>query len=176
MNVAVASDVVVGTDAQGFLFRKGQAVLHVKSNGRYIIAILPDQGVIEATGEPAYAYIGDNSKIYFRCQAEMEDGRFQALDTEPKRFIPIDLAPGEEMVFDDARIGAVTELAFPDTWETVFKTFTVTEVKRASSFGSGLAVRVHPTLQQHHPHGDKVWYDSNHFKIFPQVDRKPCAD
>src|SRR4051812_4296572 len=78
------SEIEIGTNVQAYMFRKGQAVLHVKTSGRYIIAILPDQGVIEATGEAAYAYLGDNNKIYFRPQSEMEDGRFIACPKTPQ--------------------------------------------------------------------------------------------
>lgn len=56
-------------------FQIGQEITHVKTGGKYIIRGLPDQYIIEATGEPAYAYLG-SVKIWVRCQSEMEDGRF----------------------------------------------------------------------------------------------------
>jgi uncharacterized iron-regulated membrane protein len=66
------------------LFRPGQVVTHLKTKGEYRIHGTPDNYVIEATGEPAYAYgarkqEGSNlGKIWIRSQTEMEDGRFVA--------------------------------------------------------------------------------------------------
>ncbi len=62
---------------EGFLFKETDVVKHVKSNGDYMI--LNTDTVLEATGEPAYAYQkwGEpDAPIYVRSKSEMEDGRF----------------------------------------------------------------------------------------------------
>lgn len=64
------------TDNSDFMFKQGQLVLHVKSDGVYKILVLPDIGRLETTGEPAYLYQGLDGRVWPRGQIEMEDGRF----------------------------------------------------------------------------------------------------
>lgn len=53
-------------------------VRHLKTGGIYKIKGLPANYRIEATGEPAYAYLDEEEdKVWVRPQAEMEDGRFE---------------------------------------------------------------------------------------------------
>ena len=59
-----------------FLFPKHSTVEHTKTGTRYIVVITPDRGMLEESDEPAYAYSKDGSKIFFRSQKKMEDGRF----------------------------------------------------------------------------------------------------
>lgn len=75
-------------------FRRKQLVRHVKTGGVYRIIHAPTVCRIEAMGEPAYAYsmiafcngmavdVGD-APIWVRPQAEMEDGRFEAVEEPP---------------------------------------------------------------------------------------------
>lgn len=61
-----------------FKFRRHQHVKHYKG-GEYTIIGLPDEFVIEATREPAYAYRSNKfptAPTVIRSQTEMEDGRF----------------------------------------------------------------------------------------------------
>jgi hypothetical protein len=61
-----------------FKFVLGDNLTHYKG-GAYKIVGLPDNFVIEATREPAYAYRSmkfSHSPIIIRSQKEMEDGRF----------------------------------------------------------------------------------------------------
>ncbi len=54
-----------------------------KDGGRYVITGLPDEYVIEATGEPAYAYraiYGNKKRTWIRAQSVMEDGRFEFIN------------------------------------------------------------------------------------------------
>lgn len=63
-------------------FGRNQTLLHVKSEKLVLVQITPDMGLkIEATAEPAYAYIDladENTPptLWVRSAAEMEDGRF----------------------------------------------------------------------------------------------------
>lgn len=63
-----------------FKFKKWEDVEHLKTESVYTIVGLPDEYVLEKTGEPAYAYRTATSPIYVRCQKEMEDGRFEAIE------------------------------------------------------------------------------------------------
>lgn len=66
-------------------FQDGQTVCHVKTGGEYRVFAGPDRTRIERTGEPAYIYRqrGEpGGTLWVRPQAEMEDGRFEALDEE----------------------------------------------------------------------------------------------
>lgn len=63
---------------KGFLFKRNDLVNHYKG-GKYAIMGTPDEYVIEATREPAYAYRSITyplGPIVIRSQKEMEDGRF----------------------------------------------------------------------------------------------------
>lgn len=63
-----------------FLYPLGSHVTHKKTGGIYEIKITPDEGFIEATGEPAYSYKALNDgRIWHRTQTLMEDGRFEAI-------------------------------------------------------------------------------------------------
>jgi len=55
-------------------------VRHQKG-GHYEICGLPDELVIEETGEPAYAYRGPDQRVWIRAQSKMEDGRFELIKT-----------------------------------------------------------------------------------------------
>lgn len=62
-------------------FQKKAVVLHLKTGRHYVIMLTPEDGLtMEETGTPAYAYQahdpGEDSRIWVRSQAEMEDGRF----------------------------------------------------------------------------------------------------
>jgi hypothetical protein len=61
-----------------FKFRLGEEVKHVKTGGIYIIVGLPNEFVIEATREAAYAYLMPDGRTCIRSQTEMEDGRFES--------------------------------------------------------------------------------------------------
>jgi hypothetical protein len=61
-----------------FKFRLGEEVKHVKSGGIYIVCGLPNEFVIEATREAAYAYLMPDGRTCIRSQTEMEDGRFES--------------------------------------------------------------------------------------------------
>jgi hypothetical protein len=60
-----------------YKFVMGAEIRHVKSGGVYIITGLPNEYVIEATREAAYAYLMPDGRICIRSQTEMEDGRFE---------------------------------------------------------------------------------------------------
>jgi hypothetical protein len=64
-----------------FKFLEGTEVRHIKSGGIYLITGTPHEFVIEATREPAYAYLMPDGRTCVRSQAEMEDGRFE--EAEP---------------------------------------------------------------------------------------------
>jgi hypothetical protein len=64
------------TPTYPFKFHTGQYVRHVKSGGIYSVVGLPSAYRLEATGEPAYAYMA-NGTIWVRGQAAFEDGRFE---------------------------------------------------------------------------------------------------
>lgn len=53
-------------------FKPQDVVEHYKG-GRYTILMLCK---IEATGEPAYAYKGEDGQVWIRPVVEMDDGRF----------------------------------------------------------------------------------------------------
>lgn len=53
-------------------FKPLDVVTHHKG-GRYVILMLCK---IEATGEPAYAYKGEDGQVWIRPVDEMDDGRF----------------------------------------------------------------------------------------------------
>jgi len=58
------------------LFRAGDELEHRKG-GRYVIVATPEQCRIEASAEPAYAYLAKaDGLLWVRSQREMEDGRF----------------------------------------------------------------------------------------------------
>lgn len=62
-------------------FRRGETVVHLKTQGRYLIEETPPACRIELTGEPAYAYRSQaDNTLWVRCQSEMEDGRFSSLN------------------------------------------------------------------------------------------------
>lgn len=64
----------------GTSFGKGALVRHARTNGLYRIEETPDTCRIEATGAPAYAYRAETDGVlWVRPQAEMEDGRFDAV-------------------------------------------------------------------------------------------------
>lgn len=66
-----------------FLFNLGDNVIHVKTEGSYIVVGLPDEYTIEETGEPAYVYHKKGSRRkYVRSQSLMEDGRFIIKQTQ----------------------------------------------------------------------------------------------
>jgi hypothetical protein len=65
------------------MFNVGDVLEHVKSGESYTVATLPDNNILEATGEPAYGYVMSDGRICNRCQSEMEDGRFVFLRRSP---------------------------------------------------------------------------------------------
>lgn len=60
------------TDPNHPVFKPFDVVEHRKG-GRYVILMVCK---IEATGEPAYAYKGEDGQVWVRPIAEMDDGRF----------------------------------------------------------------------------------------------------
>ena len=76
------------------VFGIGDKLIHVKTGGRYKIVGLPANYVIEATREPAYAYLMPDGRVCIRCQKEMEDGRFIKANWESQN---------TEMRFDERR-------------------------------------------------------------------------
>jgi hypothetical protein len=66
-------------DADSGLFKPGSKLRHVKTGGFYKVVVLAN---IEANLEPAYVYESLQSHdFWIRPQAEMEDGRFELIDT-----------------------------------------------------------------------------------------------
>lgn len=63
-------------------FGIGSRVRHMKTGGEYVIEEGPERCRLESTGEPAYAYRGDDGILWVRAQSIMEDGRFVALRGE----------------------------------------------------------------------------------------------
>lgn len=71
-------------------FRRKQLVRHIRTGGVYRIVHTPQVCRLEAMNEPAYAYKlvtfdgvqmeREDSMIWVRQQAEMEDGRFEAVE------------------------------------------------------------------------------------------------
>lgn len=59
--------------ARTFKFLEGTEVRHRKSGGIYLITGTPHEFVIEATREPAYAYLMPDGRTCIRSQAEMEE-------------------------------------------------------------------------------------------------------
>lgn len=57
-------------------FPVGTYLRHVKG-GLYRVVGTPERCRIEKTGEPAYAYLGEDGDIWVRPQGETEDGRFE---------------------------------------------------------------------------------------------------
>jgi hypothetical protein len=68
-------------EARSFKFAVGDEIRHIKSGGMYIVMGTPNEYVIEATREPAYAYLMPDGRICIRSQAEVEDGRFEEAET-----------------------------------------------------------------------------------------------
>jgi len=60
-------------------YKKGDIVEHIATEGRYVIEILPDEAVLEYSREPAYGYRLKDGRLCFRCQEQMEDGRFKII-------------------------------------------------------------------------------------------------
>jgi hypothetical protein len=68
--------------ARNFKFIVGDEIRHVKTGGMYIVMGTPNEYVIEATREPAYAYLMPDGRICIRSQVEMEEeGRFEQAET-----------------------------------------------------------------------------------------------
>lgn len=68
--------------SRNFKFVVGDEIRHVKTGGMYIVMGTPNEYVIEATREPAYAYLMPDGRICIRSQAEMEEeGRFEQAET-----------------------------------------------------------------------------------------------
>ncbi len=61
-------------------FDSESRVRHVKTGGEYWIEEVPERCRLESTGEPAYAYRGEDGILWVRSQVQMEDGRFVAAD------------------------------------------------------------------------------------------------
>lgn len=62
-----------------FKFTLDQWVLHLETQGRYVISGLPDEKLIktESGWKPAYGYRSEQGgPEFFRAQDMMEDGRF----------------------------------------------------------------------------------------------------
>lgn len=64
-----------------FKFMEGMELRHVKSGGIYLLTGTPHEYVIEATREPAYAYLMPDGRTCIRSQTEMEsEGRFEVAE------------------------------------------------------------------------------------------------
>lgn len=64
-----------------FLYRLGEEVIHIKTQGFYAIDGLPDINRLSETGEPCYAYISKETGLrWHRSQTQMEDGRYHSLN------------------------------------------------------------------------------------------------
>jgi hypothetical protein len=64
-----------------FKFLEGMELRHMKSGGIYLLTGTPHEYVIEATREPAYAYLMPDGRTCIRSQAEMEsEGRFEVAE------------------------------------------------------------------------------------------------
>lgn len=62
------------------LFKPGSKLRHIKTGGLYKVVLLAN---IEANLEPAYVYESMQSNdFWIRSKAEMEDGRFELIDTK----------------------------------------------------------------------------------------------
>lgn len=69
-------------DADQGLFKPGNTLRHKKTGGFYKLVVLAN---VEANLEPAYVYESMQSHdFWIRPQAEMEDGRFELVDTSEK--------------------------------------------------------------------------------------------
>lgn len=95
-------------------FGPGDVVLHQKG-GEYTIRGTPLEFIIEASGEPAYAYEASDGRIWVRSQRQMEDGRFTLKmrnheSEEGKR--------RRDEQFDNWLLGTVIVLAFLFYWWT----------------------------------------------------------
>lgn len=60
-------------------FKKSDVVRHIKSGGVYVVTNQPDFNRLAADNLPAYGYrsVMNNGVRWWRCQSEMEDGRFE---------------------------------------------------------------------------------------------------
>lgn len=58
------------------MFGPGDVLVHQKG-AEYIVRGTPLEFIIEASGEPAYAYEASDGRIWVRSQRQMEDGRFR---------------------------------------------------------------------------------------------------
>lgn len=64
-----------------FKFATGDEIRHNKSGCVYIVLGAPNEYVIEATREPAYAYLMPDGRICVRSQTETEEeGRFSEVE------------------------------------------------------------------------------------------------
>ncbi len=64
-----------------FKFMEGMELRHVKSGGIYLLTGTPHEYVIEATREPAYAYLMPDGRTCIRSQTEMElEGKFEVAE------------------------------------------------------------------------------------------------
>jgi len=64
--------------AREFKFLEGMELRHVASGGMYLLTGTPHEYVIEATREPAYAYLMPDGRTCIRSQTEMElEGKFE---------------------------------------------------------------------------------------------------
>ncbi len=59
-------------------FDLNDTVMHLKTRGKYKIWLVPcDEMKLEDGSLPFYAYYGKDGVRWYRCQSEMEDGRFK---------------------------------------------------------------------------------------------------
>lgn len=106
-------------------FPLGSSLRH-KKGGRYRVIGTPDTCRIEKTLEPAYAYISEEGAIWFRPQSEMEDGRFELLNSDAHQYEDLleMVSTGENLTERQAAYGlSFIQLAPARAWDILVMAF-----------------------------------------------------
>jgi len=62
-------------------FTKKSVLQHVKTQKIYVVLKTPNKcELLEDCREPFYKYIGSDGVKWYRCQSQMEDGRFALIE------------------------------------------------------------------------------------------------